>query len=381
MATGRIPTTANSPLTAKGDLFTFSTGSAKLAVGSNGDTLVADSAATTGLRWQGNYSAGKNKIINGDFNINQRSFSSSTTDGSYGFDRWLMEASGGATYSAQTFTAGTAPVAGYEAKNFAQIATTGQSGAGVYTLLEQKIESVRTFAGQTVTLSFWAKASSGTPQIGLELSQSFGSGGSSQVNTQLGAVTLSTSWARYSLSVAVPSISGKTIGTADSLTVGLWTSAGTTFATRASSIGIQTATIQIWGVQLEEGSVATAFQTATGTLQGELAACQRYFQRFTAANPAVGFAGSTTVAQFSLNYKVPLRNTTLSLAQSGMVLWDVTTVYSGGTWAIAASSTDASGISFSRITYTHGTGALTQFRPYLMINNDGNSYVEVSAEL
>jgi len=51
MATGRIPTTANSPLTAKGDLFTFSTGSAKLAVGSNNTTLIADSAEATGLKY------------------------------------------------------------------------------------------------------------------------------------------------------------------------------------------------------------------------------------------------------------------------------------------------------------------------------------------
>ena len=223
--------------------------------------------------------AGKNKLINGDFNINQRSFTSSTTDGAYGFDRWLMESLSGATYSAQTFTAGAAPVAGYESKNFARIVTTGQSGAGVYTLLEQKIEDVRTFAGQPVTVSLWAKAASAGAKIGLELSQSFGSGGSAQVNTALGAVTLTTSWARYSLSVTVPSISGKTIGTADSLTLGLWTSAGTTFATRASSIGIQTATIDMWGVQVEYGSKATPFETATGTLGGELALCQRYYYR------------------------------------------------------------------------------------------------------
>lgn len=40
-----------SPLTTKGDLFTFDTANARLPVGSNGQTLVADSAAGTGLKW------------------------------------------------------------------------------------------------------------------------------------------------------------------------------------------------------------------------------------------------------------------------------------------------------------------------------------------
>jgi hypothetical protein len=40
-----------SPLTTKGDLFTFSTTDARLAVGANGTTLVADSAEATGLKW------------------------------------------------------------------------------------------------------------------------------------------------------------------------------------------------------------------------------------------------------------------------------------------------------------------------------------------
>jgi hypothetical protein len=39
MATGRVPTTANSPLTAKGDLFTFSTTQARLAVGNDGEQI------------------------------------------------------------------------------------------------------------------------------------------------------------------------------------------------------------------------------------------------------------------------------------------------------------------------------------------------------
>jgi hypothetical protein len=40
-----------SPLTTKGDLYTYSTTDARLAVGTNGQTLVADSTAATGLKW------------------------------------------------------------------------------------------------------------------------------------------------------------------------------------------------------------------------------------------------------------------------------------------------------------------------------------------
>jgi hypothetical protein len=371
MATGRIPTTANSPLTAKGDLFTFSTGSAKLAVGSNGDTLVADSSATTGLRYQANFAAGKNKIINGDFNINQRAFTSTTSSGTFGFDRWLLISTGGGTYSAESFTPGAAPLAGYESANFARLVTTGQSGTNVQTALRHKIEDVRTFAGQTVTLSFFAKSGSGTPFIAASLIQNFGSGGSSNVSS-IGAtkLTISDQWARYSITIAIPSISGKTIGTNSLLEVKIFVSAGTDLNASTDSMGIQSNTFDIWGVQIEAGSVATAFQTATGTLQGELAACQRYYQKSyaqataPATNSAAGYivlkTSSNTIATAegygTVFLPVTMRNAPTVTIRPYTTASNTGRVSSGTGTDLAASSGNAVAINETKFSVNNNTG-------------------------
>lgn len=271
--------------------------------------------------------AGKNKIINGDFRINQRNFTSTTTSGTYGFDRFFANAvDGTTTYSAQTFTPGTAPVAGYEGVNFARIASTGQTLASAQSNLRQHIENARTFAGQTVTVSFWAKAATATPNVAIELQQYFGSGGSpsTTVNYNLGKVTLSTSWQRFSASIALSSLSGVTFGTNNdsSLLLILWTSAGSNFNSRTGTLGIQTATIDFWGIQVEVGSKATPFQTASGgSPQAELAMCQRYYWRAvvdaTGRRFGVGYNASTTQAFLYLTYPIEMRAVPTALEQSG----------------------------------------------------------------
>ena len=235
--------------------------------------------------------AGKNKIINGDFNIWQRgtSFTPASSINTYTADRFLVSRDGtGATVtvSRQSFTSGTAPVSGYENAFFFRYAQTVAGTGGTYlTVCSQNIEDVRTFAGQTITYSFWAKADT-TRTLTVGYAQQFGSGGSTTVYGGIGStITLTTSWARYSVTGTIPSISGKTVGTSSYLEIYI---SGTPNSTQ---------TIDFWGVQAEAGSVTTAFQTATGTLAGELAACQRYYEKSYSIGTAVGTV--TTLGAYS----------------------------------------------------------------------------------
>ena len=378
--------TDQTPLTTKGDLFTYSTQDARLAVGSNGETLVAISSNSTGLGWQGNYAAGKNAIINGDFRINQRAFTSNTASGSYNFDRFLQQNSGGTvTVTPQTFTAGTAPVAGYEAINFLRTVTASHSAAGDYAIQGQKIEDVRVFANQTITVSFWAKAASGTPKIAVEMAQNFGSGGSSFVGTYFGQVTLSTSWARYSVTGAVPTISGKTIGTSSSLDLNLWVSAGSTYNSRTGTLGVQNGTFDLWGIQVEAGSVATAFQTATGTLAGELAACQRYFVRLGGnkiyESLGLGYVDSATEIYTNRILPVPMRTTpSCTFASASTFRMNL----GGSVYTLTGIGNDgnASSPTLVNVYGQYSTGGLTSGRAgVIQANNSTSATWDMSAEL
>jgi len=300
--------TPKSTYTAKGSIAAATGAStpANLSVGNNGETLVADSSTSTGLRYQSNFAAGKNKIINGDMGIWQRgtSFNPSATGFFYTADRWksYAYASTATTISQQTFSPGTAPIAGYEGTYFLRANSTNTK---IY--IAQLIEDVRQFAGQTATISFWAKSASNQTLTEVSLYQDFGTGGSTgAIAFTSSSIAVTTSWTRYTLTGSVPSISGKTIGTNSNLTFTI--------------TGAINNALDIWGVQVEAGSVATAFQTATGTIQGELAACQRYYYNSMGQNQIVGINTNATTTILTARPPVTMRTTpTATLPSSGSI--------------------------------------------------------------
>ena len=251
----------------------------------------------------------RNAIINGSFDIWQRGTSFvNPASSTYTSDRWITYRTGSsATHSRQAFTLGQTSVPG-EPTYFFRAAVTTSAGAGNFVHIQQKIESVRTFAGQQITVSFWAKADAAKP-ISVELEQSFGTGGSPSAAIQslsVTKVTLGTSWQKVTVTATVPSISGKTLGSDnnDVLGINIWFDAGSNFNARTDTLGQQSGTFDIAQVQLEPGPIATPFERRPiGT---EFALCQRYYQ-IVADSAAFGTSNTTTACLLKYVFPVPMR--------------------------------------------------------------------------
>jgi hypothetical protein len=358
----------NSIVDAKGDIVAASANDtpARLAVGANGETLVADSSTSTGLRYQGNYAAGKNKIINGAFDNWQRGTSFSfVSSGGYTADRFLADSGGSGTVAVtrQTFTPGQTDVPNAVYFYQAAYSVSGTTPA----IISTRLEDVNTFAGQTATFSFYAKINTGTQTITPRYVQDFGSGGSTTVVTNMTAQTLTTSWQRFTITSTIPSVSGKTIGTSSYLRLDLL----------AATSG--TLTYQIANLQLEAGSVATAFQTATGTIQGELAACQRYYVRIgdttTNATLSIGTSNSAgTVSIQSISLPVAMRVPPATLDYANIRLSDGSTGYTITSATLINGTTLRGNISCA-------TSGMTAFRLTMLDGSATGNYVGFSAEL
>ena len=371
-------------------------------VAGTGFTITAMSAYTLSgtfkVRWvygwidTGATGLADNYIINGNFDIWQRGTSAVTTNGAASADRWTHIA-GGDTFSATlgAFASGDAlydPTSGNTAAcNYLTVAVTSSAGAGNYAHIQQKIEDVRRLANKTVTISFWAKAASGAPTIGIECAQVFGTGGSpsSTVIVAAQSQALSTTWTKYTKTFAVPSINGKTIGTdANSSYTDFifWLDAGSTYNVPSGTIGQSSKIVSIAQVKVEEGSVATQFVSRPP--QQELALCQRYYFRDKALYAYYMFAlcwtADTNTAYASRSFPVPMRAVP-SLEQDGTAsdygIYTNSGYACSGAPAVNSASTANQGLMqlmFAGTLTANQTG-------FLRANNNTNAYIGWSAEL
>jgi hypothetical protein len=310
----------------------------------------------------------RNAIINGDFRVWQRGTSFTTTGaGIYTSDRWLTPINqNGAVISRQPFTPGISSTIGYESEFYLRYVKGGTTADLM--ALTQRMEDVRTFAGQTVTLSYWMKGSQNFTNEPL-IQQNFGSGGSGEVYTTTATQNITTSWARYSVTFTVPSISGKTIGANNFLSMWVLRYLGTT-----------NITAEIWGVQLEKSTIATPFEQRP--ISTELALCQRYYYRITAGNTygyiAAGVTHTTGNGAMIINFPVPLRTTpNLFGSTSASTFGLLNPAFSGLTGiAISADGTNPNNgaVTFTG-SFTAGQGVIVRAA------NNANAYLEFGAEL
>ena len=155
----------------------------------------------------------RNAIINGAMIISQRGVNFGTlASAAYTLDRWNVDA--GATVQQASLAVDEIS----DDKKFTK-AIQMQGASSDY--FRTKLEDVSNFSNQTLILSFYVKGASNTTLDNIYARQNFGTGGSSVVDTAFSNLSYSvtTSYTRYTSTVTLPSISGKTVGTSSYLEI------------------------------------------------------------------------------------------------------------------------------------------------------------------
>ena len=273
----------------------------------------------------------ENRIINGAFDFWQRG-TSSTSSGYVAADRWQNSQNGGTvTQSRQAFTLGDT-LGSNNPTYFLRQTVSGQSGTGNYAITQHPIEGVRSYAGQTITILGWARRSSGSGNMAVEVTQGFGTGGSpsSEVRIAGQTVTLTSSFTAFAVTFSVPSVSGKTLGTNnnDNLSLNFWSSAGSDYNARTNSLGLQTIGVDLWGIHIKVGTHTTAACDLykQPELGPELARCQRYFyQWIDGANQSMGTGGFYVSNLFntSVDFPVTMRTTPTASFTTGSAYYRI----------------------------------------------------------
>jgi len=376
-----------------GNLKTFSVNATLTLTGTDSSTLNVGAGGTLGtaaFTSSTAYAVSKNYIINSAFDIAQRGTSGLTATGtsggattSYTLDQWIAVASATAspgvtvlTVSRQDSTANM--ISGYDFPYYANVVTSLPVSGTVTgsSYFSQRIEDVRTLAGQQVTLSFWAKISSGTnSNITPVIVQNFGTGGSTAVTNTGSAISLTTTWTRFSYTVTLGSMSGKTIGTNSYLDVRPLQLAGANYTAL---------TISIAGVKLEESTAATVFGRMSESLASELIACQRYYWRFggsgtaTQVSVANGAYYNTTTCYSSIRHPVSMRTSPSFSVNDTAAL----TAYAGGSSRASTNITGGTVVSREATEISVTTSAATSgHAAFIRFPANSTNYMEFSAEI
>jgi hypothetical protein len=333
------------------------------------NTYTIAQANSTFVQNANDVSAGKNFLINGGMDIWQRgtTMSFGAFDPRYLADRWVFfVGTAGNTISQETTTV---PTGARYAYKYTSTASGGTFG------IYQAIETANTIllAGKQVTIQVQVTGTTGkTARIAFEYSTGVDTGFTS-ISTAIGTssdVTLTSgTFSTITLTATVPS-------TAKTLKVGI----------QSTSSFANTEFIIFGNVQLEIGSVASAFSRAGGTIAGELAACQRYYWRATvdAAAKRWGYGTniSTTQAQHIIPFPVVMRTIPTALEQTGTA-GDYSIVEPAGATAVCDSvPTFLSATNFNAmVQLTSSGGTLTQYRSSAARAVNANAYLGWSAEL
>jgi hypothetical protein len=319
--------------------------------------------------------ANRNMILNSAFDIWQRGTSFSHTGSTviYMADRWGAYRGGFASGSSTSRQ--TSGLTGFQYSARMQRDSGNTSTATLFFTQAFETAASLPLAGQTVTLSFYAKAganfSGNLAQLGVNIAtgtgtdQTMWAGFTGYANAVTGSPALTTNWQRFSFTGTVAS---------NATQIGVLFFYGPTGTAGANDW------FEVTGVQLELGSVATAFQRNGENLEAELAACQRYyFKQNNVGNndfmANIGMAISATQVVTSINLPVTMRTFPSSVEFTNLRLFDGTAV-----WGVTGLTLAWSNPNIPQMLLTTAS-VLTNFRPYQVIANTGPSHIAFSAEL
>jgi hypothetical protein len=351
---------------------------AELKGGTTGQVLSKTSATDMDFTWTTpsggvSQSAGKNIIINGGFDIWQRGTSSAGT-GYVTADRWAFD-SANSTKSQQT--TGAPSGSRYILRN----AFTSASGA--YSTAIQYIETnqVVQLWGNTVTASVKLRRSSG-----MASNLSF----FMQKNATVDAGPPTGGWTTVSTTTVTNASMPTGTGVTDWFTATITTTIPNDGTANSIRLLVATSTEpgngSYWEMaqcQLELGSSATTFSRAGSTIQGELAACQRYYWRSSQndvySHHGLGIIKGGTSAMIDIKLPVTMRVRPTSIDFSTVGAYDSSTIFAATSIGFQNNQSSADTTCLD-VVFSGGGG--TAFRPAFLINNNSTSgYIGLNAEL